>query len=253
MRFLTLLAILLCAVFPLQGQVTKNSFNVHRPATRTSSATNDLSSDHFFRPVLTNERVSVFEVEIPPHQGSGSDLHKHDYILISLGPSHFEVANATNTYPFQMGDGEMEVLSGGWSQRISNLSETPLRLIEIDVARNIHPEHPICGLAAQECTDGQFGKTDEGSWTQSTLFATDTVKLSRVLLSGRGTLPPHSHDRSHVLIALDELQLSDDTADGASKEIKLHPGEAFWYASAVAHSLSNMQDRDARFLTMDVK
>src|SRR5438445_10266417 len=79
----------------------------------------------------------------------------------------------------QMEDGEMQVIKGGASHRITNLSDSPLQLVEMEGMREIHPERPVCGLGGRACSDGIFGRNEDGSYSQSTLFETDTIKLAR--------------------------------------------------------------------------
>src|SRR5439155_17762752 len=72
----------------------------------------------------------------------------------------------------------------------------------MEVMREIHPERPVCGLGGRACSDGIFGRNEDGSYSQSTLFETDTIKLARVQLGPGGLLPEHRHDRCHVLVSL---------------------------------------------------
>jgi hypothetical protein len=63
------------------------------------------------------------------------------------------------------------------------------------------------------------------------------------------TQPEEHHDRSHILLALDDLELS----DSATQQIILKPGEARWYASSATHQLNNLEHADARLITIDLK
>jgi len=61
-------------------------------------------------------------------------------------------------------------MKGGWSHRLTNVAMKPARLVEIDVRNNIAPERALCGLAASACTDSRFGRTEEGAYTNDTLW-----------------------------------------------------------------------------------
>ena len=238
---------------PLSSQVPKNNLDVQRSASRPSAiASSDMKSDHCFRPVLENDRVRVFRVEVAGLQSTSLDYHRHDYVVVSLGKSNFEIGGGIR-YPMQMEDGEMQVLKGGASHRITNLSENPLRLIEIEVLREIYPEHPVCGLGGRACSDGIFGRNEEGSYNQSTLFETNTVKLARVLLGPGGFLPEHHHDRSHILVALAETALVDSAVVTEGRELHLSAGDAKWYSAPVAHMLKNVGPREAQLITVEFK
>ena len=159
----------------------------------------ETKSDHCFRSVLENDRVRVFKVEVRGLQSTSVNYHRHDYLVVSLGKSNFEIAGSGIRYPMQMDDGEMQVIKGGASHRITNLSDSPLQLVEMEVMHEIHPERPVCGLGGRACSDGIFGRNEDGSYSQSTLFETDTIKLARVQLGPGGLLPEHRYERCHVL------------------------------------------------------
>jgi len=234
------------------AQVPASHLDVHRPATRSSSVADDhdMKGDHCFRSQLENESVRVFLVELAPHQASGLDRHQHDYVVVSLGESAFEIEDNMNRFRMELQDGEMQVIQGGGAHRFNNLSDKALRLVEIDVAKGIHPQRAVCGLNAPQCTDGAFGKNDNGSYSQSTLFETETLKLARVQLGAAGTLPRHHHERSHLLLALNDVALFDDEQ---KREIHLKRGEPFWYSQALSHSLKNAGTEDVQLISLDLK
>jgi mannose-6-phosphate isomerase-like protein (cupin superfamily) len=234
-----------------QSQVMVNHLNVHRNASRVEDSPADMKSDRCFRSLLENDRVRVFRVEIAPRSATSIDTHHHDYLLISLGKSKVEVSGPGSSFPLEMDDGEMQVINGGWSHQLKNESDEKMRLIEVEVQRDVHPGRAVCGLTARECTDGRFEKTDSGTYTQSTLFETDTVSLARVQLGPGGPLPSHSHHRPHVMVALDEAQLQEDSA--ISRTLHLNDGEAFWFGPDVTHVITNTGKQDVRLLTLELK
>ncbi len=245
---------LLFIAAPLMAQVPKNNLDVHHPPSRPSVASSmETKSDHCFHSILENDRVRVFKVEVPGLQSTSVNYHRHDYLVVSLGKSNFEIAGSGIRYPMQMEDGEMQVIKGGASHRITNLSDTPLQLVEMEVMREIHPERPVCGLGGRACSDGIFGRNEDGSYSQSTLFETDTIKLARVQLGPGGLLPEHRHDRCHVLVSLAHTALLDSASDARSRELHLNAGDAAWYSEHIAHTLKNLSTQDVQFLTVEFK
>ena len=242
-----------CLTISLHAQVPHSNLDVHHPPNRSvPSGPVDLRLDHRFRQVFANDRVRVFSVELPAHQSTELDSHSHDYVILSLGKSNFQISGTATTYPIELDDGEMQVLKGRWPHQLENLSETPLHLLELEVLHEVHPEHQLCGLAGQECTDSRFGKGDEGQYTQNTLFETDTVKLVRIELGPGGVLPEHRHDHCDVLVAVDEIEFRDENHEG-KKDVHLKSGEALWYAGNVVHRLKNLDKQNARLVTLEFK
>lgn len=246
--------ILVC-IFLLCGfsaaQVKTNNFHVP-PTNRVSAMPVEMEADPDFHSELNNKNAKIFDVEIPAHESTGLDIHEHDYVVLSLGKSSFEVAGDSNSFPMEIGPGEMQVLKGGWPHRLVNKTDAPLHLVEMEVERGIDPEHPRCGLAAAECTDGEFGE-DDGGFTTSTLFETRTIKLNRLDLDAGATLPKHSHVDSHVLIALADMKLSDQETDKDAKTLQLNAGEVVWYEGATEHKLTNLGKENAPIITVEFK
>jgi quercetin dioxygenase-like cupin family protein len=236
---------------PLVAQVPKNNLDVHHPPSRPSSM--ETKSDPCFRSILENDRVRVFKVDVAGLQSTSLNDHRHDYVVVSLGKSNFEIAGSGIRYPMQMEEGEMQVIKGGASHRITNLSDGPLQLVEMEVMREIHPERPVCGLGGRACSDGIFGRNEDGSYTESTLFETDTIKLARVQLGPRGMLPEHRHERCHVLVSLAQTALLDSASNAQSRELHLNAGDAAWYSEHIAHTLKNLTAQDVQFLTVEFK
>jgi len=209
----------------------------------------ETKSDHCFRSVLENDRVRVFKVEVPSLQSTSVNYHRHDYLVVSLGKSNFEIAGSGIRYPMQMEVGEMQVIKGGASHR----PDSPLQLVEMEVMREIHPEGPVCGLGGRACSDGIFGRNEDGGYSQSTLFETDTIKLARVQLGPGGLLPEHHHDRCHVLVSLAQTALLDAASNANSRELHLKAGDAAWYSERAVHTLKNLSTQDVQFLTVEFK
>jgi hypothetical protein len=203
-----------------------------------------------YRKLSTADKFTAYNVTIPPHGSTELNRHDYDYLLISL--SHVEldaIGAAGNSYPVRLEQEEMQVMKGGWSHRLKNLTENAARLIEIDVQPSIAPEHARCGLAATPCTDGQFGKNDEGTYATSTLFETPKMKLTRVELGSGGIFDRHLHAGSSVLIPLTRVHLSDNGLAEIDKDV----GDVQVYATRMTHQLKNVGLEAARFLELEVK
>jgi len=159
-----------------------------------------------------------------------------------------------HTFSAQMEPGEMQVLRGGYPQRLVNLADTPLQVVILEPAKGIAPDKATCGLSAAECTDGEFGNDDKGNpFTDSTLFETPTVKVSRIDLGASATLPKQNFVTNHVLVALADMKLNDQPTGKDAKEVPLKAGEVFWYEGAVETQLANLGDQSAPIISIEFK
>jgi len=207
-------------------------------------------SDPCYQRLAATEKLTSYAITIPPRGSTLLGSHPADYLLLSLVDSQLEVTGPSgNTYAIQLGQEEMQVMKGGWTHRLTNLGDRSARLIEVDVEHNIRPEHASCGLAATPCTDGRFGKTEEGTYSTTTLFETPTVKLTRVELGPRGTFERHTHRGSEMLIALTPIHLS----QGALENVDKAPGETRAYPAGTTHQIRNIGSEAARFLELEAK
>jgi quercetin dioxygenase-like cupin family protein len=137
----------------------------------------------------------------------------------------------------------------GWPHRLTNVSDKTARLLEIEVQYNIAPERALCGLAASPRTDDRFGKTEERTYSSSTLFETPKVKLAKVELGPGGLLEKHRHSGSRLLIALTTIHLTDGTGSDIERDL----GETQAYPADTDHQIRNIGAATARFLEFGLK
>ena len=203
-----------------------------------------------YRKLTSTDRLTAYNITIPPHGSTAVKQHPYDYLLVSLTQVELQATGGSGTsYPVRLEQEEMQVMKGGWAHRLTNDSDNPARLIEIDVQPNIAPERASCGLAASPCTDGQFGKTKEGSYATSTLFETPKVRLMKIELGTRGVFERHAHTGSEMLIPLTRVHL----IDGSQSDIEKDVGEVQAYPTRTTHELKNIGSETARFLELEAK
>jgi quercetin dioxygenase-like cupin family protein len=223
--------------------------HLRRPSSRTGSPV-DPAADPCFHRLIANDRVRAFRVEITPHQSTAFNRHPYDYLIVSLNGAQLEAAGSTNALKLEMDSGEMQVMKGGWPHRLRNMGDEPSYLLEVEITRGIEPERAACGLGNRTCTDGEFRKTEEGSYTTSTLFETPTVKLRKVSVTPGGSMPRHRHPGGDLIIALNPLKLDDEFGDGA---VQLGAGEVLWLRPGADHGPQNTGAEEARFLELELK
>jgi quercetin dioxygenase-like cupin family protein len=206
--------------------------------------------DPCIRRLSSTNKLSAYSVIIPAHGTTLVTPHQNDYLVIALSPIKLAATGASgNSYQVELDEDGVQVIKGGWSHRLTNLSDTTAKLVEIDVLNGIAPERALCGLGASSCSDGRFGKTTEGTYTTSTLFETPRVKLTRVELGPGGVLERHNHSGSAVLVALAAIHLSDETGGN----IERAAGETQAYPTHTSHQIQNIGLEEARFFELEVK
>jgi quercetin dioxygenase-like cupin family protein len=220
---------------------------------RAPALTIDISQEPKAKQLVSNGRMRAYRIDLPPGGSTSVDRHEHDFLVISLGSNDFEFAGSGNAYAMSMTDGEVQVLKGRWPHRVVNKSQKELHIVEVEVVRDIAPENAVCGLNAQSCIGAKFAVKDDINYVDSPLFETATVRLGRVEIGPGKGMPEHGHHGDHLMIALNEQQLTNAVIAGDIAQITAHPGDASWMDAGTVHRVINRGSVPAKFLTVECK
>jgi hypothetical protein len=213
----------------------------------------ELAHDTHVHQLLANSSVRVYRIDLAAGGETALDRHDHDFLVLSLGSSEFELAGPGNVYAMTMNDSEVQVMKAHWPHRVVNKSKNPLHLIEIESMVGISPEKAICGLASQSCTGAKFAKDDTTNYVESTLFITPSMRLAKVEIQAAAAMPEHGHTSSHLMIALNDQQLTNAIVSGTMSTIQAHAGDPTWVGGDIVHRVFNKGTQAARFLTIEWK
>jgi len=232
------------------AQLSLAQASLSKAHSQTLVKTSETRVDPCYRKLSSTDKLSAYGISIAPHSSTFLTPHPNDYLVIALSPIEVDATGRSgNSYQLRLAEDETQVMKGGWPHRLTNLADATARLVEIDVRNNIAPERALCGLAASPCTDGQFGKSEEGTYTRSTLFETPKVKLTKVELGPGGILERHGHSGSELLIALTVIHLTDGTGNAIERDL----GETQAYPAGTSHQIQNVGSETARFLELELK
>jgi quercetin dioxygenase-like cupin family protein len=205
----------------------------------------DITAEPHHHLVLANDRVRVFDVDIPPHSETLLHRHAHDYIYVMLGPS--EVVNAIagkDPVTVKLQDEQCGFFSGPFvhvvrssAQPFHNLT---IELLEDDKLR--HSTVPWDETRGMEVLEGG---------TQEILFVKDGVRVSQFELQPGGMIPAHHHAGPHLVIALTAYELRSDETGKAAVTFPMKRGETKWVAGGLTHMVTNTSKTPARFVTVE--
>ena len=225
--------------------------NLTEPPARVSAKE---ASDLSYRKLASVGPLVAFSVTVPPHGSTLIQAHPHDYLLVALKKADLSLSGPYgNTFQLHLGEGEMQVVNGGWAHRVSNLDDTVAVLVEVDVKGGIRPQDARCGLSGSECTDGRFGRTDEGTYSRSTLFETSTVRLTKIALGPGGVLEGHTHSGPEVLIPLSSTHFENDDGSITPSRLDVDVGDVHSFPAGTVHRLKNIGSELAQFLEFERK
>lgn len=197
--------------------------------------------------VLQNRYVRVFSVEIAPHTATLVHRHRHDYIFISLGPA--EISNEVEGKPpvtVKLSDGEAEFARGNFAHRVRNLSLTSFRNVAIELLQ----DEKTGSIPPSAGEDSRSLHVLRGG-TEQVLFVKDGVKVSEVELQIAGAEPKHRHAKAELMVALSDLVLRSDVVGKGASNIEMKAGDVKWMAGGFTHTVTNVGEGPAKFVTLE--
>jgi hypothetical protein len=175
---------------------------------------------------LDNRYVRVLDVTVPPWDSTLFHIHENPYVYVSIGPATLkaQVAGSNDFTDLVLKDGEVRY-SAAVTHRVGNIIATPFRNITIQIqgrddTPGKQPETPAKGTSA--------------------VLDNELVRVERLLLEPGQSTGPHSHAKSHLLVAVHDgsLQIA---ADGhPTTRVTLGPGDFDWHTGAWSHTLTNL-------------
>lgn len=238
----TLFCILMLSLVSVAGGQSRRPVSRLRPEPSKEPETTRYSAE-----ILRNSSVGVQRLDIPGRESANIPQRTRNYLLIALNPVSIGVSGGSTAFEFDLREGGMQIVSGGWPHKLSNKSDDPAHVLAVEISAAIDPEHATCGLSAASCNEVRFGKTDKGEYSQSAIFETATTKLFRADLGPKAILNLHADNRAHLLIALSTVR-----AHSESETVSLAPGNVHWIFSGFDR-LTNDGSDAARFLILEIK
>jgi quercetin dioxygenase-like cupin family protein len=207
----------------------------------------EITAEPHHHPALENKYVRVFKVEVAPHSTTLMHWHRHDYVFVTLGASLIEndVAGKPPVM-LKLQDGETRFLPGGFAHIANNLSDQPFRNVTIELM----PDDKT-GPASSPKWDEERGLHVLSGGTQDILFAKDGARASELHLRPGGVVPRHHHAGPHLVVAVTDVELRSDVEGKGSAVKQLKAGDIAWVEGGFTHTLTNVSQQEAEFITLE--
>lgn len=209
----------------------------------------EITSEPSHHPILENQHVRVFKVEVAPHAATLLHRHRHDYLYVTLGASSLE--NDVEGKPpvtIKLLDGQTGFLAGGYAHFARNLSDQPFRSVIVEflqdeAARKTPPPK----------WDEERGLHILNGGTQDILFVKDGVRVTDLQLQPGGVVPKHHHAGPHLVVAVTDFELRSDVEGKGSSVIQVKAGEVKWVQGGFTHTVTNIGKQNARLITLEFR
>lgn len=196
---------------------------------------------------LENEYVRVFQVEVAPLEATLMHWHRHDYVFVTLVAS--DVSNEVKGKPgveLKLRDGETRFVPGNFAHIARNLAPTPFRNVTVELLQD---EKARTSPAPK--WDEERGLHVLNAGTQEILFVKDGARVSEVELQPGGMIPSHHHNGPHLLVAVTDLEVRSDVEGQGPMPGHFKSGEVKWLPGGYTHTLANVGEQAAKFVTVE--
>ena len=196
------------------------------------------------RTVIENEQVKVLSVDVAPHQKTKLHDHKVNRVMIYLQPG-------MQTIDYQ--DGKKRILNwkageAKWSpasgMHIAEItSDQPVTIVEVELKNKGTSVKAGSQVLDPLKVDPKHYKVE---------FENAQVRVFRVKLGPKETIPLHEHALNRVVTYLTNQKVKITTPDGKSELSQHQAGDASWGGPA-KHTEENLNDSPMEALVVELK
>jgi quercetin dioxygenase-like cupin family protein len=211
----------------------------------------EITSEPSHHLVFQNEYVRVFDVTIPPKTSSLVHRHNYDYLFVSLGDADvLSVRPGEKPVPLLLKDGEVRFTPGNFAHAAINQIDRPFHNITIELlkpsakvaaCRDACIESPPCASERKESCPTITHPISSAQWT-----------VSLVTMPAAARLEKHTHSAPHLVVAVSDLNLAQQTAS-ATSEIKSVAGDVAWVPAGVTHTVTNQDPKRAEYVALEFR
>jgi len=209
----------------------------------------EITAEPAHHQALENEHVRVFQVEVAPHASTLVHRHGHDYLFVTLGPSHIvNEVQGKSPVELELADGETRFTPGDFAHAAKNLADQPFRNVTIELMQDEKLRQ-----APSPWPPEAEGNREFPGVRIKVLFVHDGARVSEVELQPGATIPSHHHDGPHLLVAVSDLELRSDVDGMGPMPGTFKSGDVKWLPGAYTHTLTNTGKSPARMVTVEFK
>ena len=171
--------------------------------------------------LFENESVNVVRALEKPHVKGKFHEHKTNRVMIYMqsGSQHFEYQDGRKPEDFNWKAGQVKwsVADGMHSPEVT--TNDPFNIVEVEVKKTNGSAKKVTGEKDVLKVDPKHYKLE---------FENDQVRVLRVKLGARESIPMHEHVLNRVSVALTDQNVRSTDSQGKVEMVQHKPGEASW-------------------------
>ncbi len=145
--------------------------------------------------------------------------------------------------------GEVKFRQGPFSHSVENVGKKSFRVVDIQFAGPQGKQVKPAYKRTHYCNEGS--KT--ACVTERYLFCTTKFCVEDVTMAPGAKSTRHSHDTDHMMVAVSDYSLKDDTAGKGLIERKVKSGGVEYLQAGITHVLTNTGADEAHFIAIIFK
>lgn len=212
----------------------------------------EITSEAHHHLAFQNPYVRVFNVEVDPNTQTEMHWHRHDYIAITLGDA--EVSNTVKNKPtvsVKLHDGDTVFASGNFAHYVADIGPQPFRNVTVEILQDESLRNSAASGKIHWDEERGLDILDRG--TKEILFVKDGIRVTEFELQPGGVVPAHRYAGPHLLIAVTDFDLHEDSVRDDIKPLPIHfqSGDHEWLPAGYSHSITNAGSATAKFVTLE--
>ena len=210
----------------------------------------EITSEPSHHQVLQNEYVRMFDVTVAPKATTLVHRHNNDYLFVTLGDSDV-VSQRPGEKPaeLKLKDGETRFTPGNFAHAAINLSERPFHNLTIELlkpATGVKNCTDSCAIPLSWCTAGP-GKVCPSIERR---ISSDQWTVLYVTMPPASGLDKHTHTKPHMVMAVTDLDLTEQVGD-ETLHTRIPAGGFAWIPAGLTHTLANAGAQTARYVALE--
>ncbi len=212
----------------------------------------EITSEPHHHLAFQNAYVRVFNVQVDPNSQTEMHWHHHDYIAVTLGDA--EVSNTIKNKPtvtVKLHDGDTVFTAGNFAHYVADLGRQPFRNVTVELLQDASLRNSSASGKIHWDEERGLDILDRG--TKEILFVKDGVRVTEFELQPGGVIPWHRYAGPHLLVAVSDFDLHEDSVSSDIKPLPVHfqSGDHKWLPAGYSHTITNTGDTPAKFVTLE--
>lgn len=191
-----------------------------------------------------NDQVKVLRALEKPHVKGKAHEHKMNHVMIYLqsGRQRFEYQDGRKPQEFDWKAGQVAWSPSSGVHAPEVVSDVPFNIIEIEL-KNSGTAKRITGSTDPVKIDPKHYKVE---------FENDQVRVVRVKVGARQSIPLHQHTVNRVTVFLTNVKERVTGPDGKAEVVEHKAGDAAW-GTPTTHKEENLEDTPFEIVMVEIK